>query len=772
MRAARWPVLAWIVCFLGALWLTATGLSVHSDLSDLLPEGTTNTQRLLLTQVRSGLAGRLILVAIEGAHPDELAGLSRALREGLQGNAHIDFVGNGAQGLSPDEQQLLFRLRYLLSATLQADTFSANSLRGALETRLDDLRSPLGLLFKEYIPADPTGEFIGILQSWSEWEAPTKHREVWMSADLHRALLVVQTKAAGFDAEAQASIQQHIRTVFQQIRRDASSVRLLMSGPGVFAVEIQQTIEQEIRWLSVMAATMVVVFLCATYRSLTLMALSLIPLTSGILAGLVAVNSWFGFVHGITLGFGITLLGVVDDYPIHLFSHLTRKESAPATMRAIWPTMRLGIVTTAIGFSSLLLAGFPALAQLGLFALAGLGTAAVVTRWVLPVCIPAGFVPREIRPDLGRLVTAMPKAKIVVPVAIILATIVLIWSDTPLWQEDLESLSPLSEDKKALDQQLRQELGAPDVRDLLVVEGTTVEDLLVKTEAIMPKLERLRESQVVAGYDLVSRYLPSHRAQQERQKVLPERSALEEHLDIAQKGLPFKPGLFAPFVAAVDQARTQPPIDRETFKGTTLGMKLESLLLSQQNQWLSIVPLRGVLDRRRLETAVTGWRESSVSYMDLKEESNRLMRAYRNRMAQLVGWGTVAIALSLVFGLGSITLLRPVLAPIGCALIVVAAVLKGSGESLSLFHVATFLLVIGLGLDYALFFNRQEGTDIERARTIFGLLVCSATTILVFGLLAFSKIPVLHAIGMTAACGSLCCLLFSALMAQREASGA
>ncbi len=772
MRAVRWPVVVWILCFVGALWVTVTDLSVHSDLSDLLPEGTTNTQRLLLTQVRSGLAGRLILVAIEGAHPDELARLSRGLSDGLQGNAHIDFVGNGAQGISPSEQQILFRLRYLLSATLHESTFSADSLREALERRLEDLQSPLGFLVKEFIPSDPTGEFMGILQSWSEREAPTKHREVWMSADLRRALLVVQTKAAGFDAEAQAAIQQHIQTVFEQIRGDSPSVRMLMSGPGVFAVEIQQTIEEEIRWLSVAAALMVCFFLYVTYRSLILLALSLIPLTSGILAGLVAVNSSFGFVHGITLGFGITLLGVVDDYPIHLFSHLTRKESAPATMRAIWPTMRLGIVTTAIGFSSLLLAGFPALAQLGLFALAGLGTAAVVTRWVLPVCIPAGFVPREIRPGLGRLVDGLSKARIVVPVAVILAAIVLIWSDTPIWQEDLESLSPLSVDKKELDQQLRQELGAPDVRDLLVVEGTAVEALLVKAEAVMPRLEQLREGRVLSGYDIVSRYLPSHHVQQERLKALPDREVLERNLDAAQKGLPFKPGLFTPFVSAVDEARRQRPIDRETFKGMVLGMKLESLLFSHQSEWLAIVPLRGVLDRRQLETAVADWGDASVSYVDLKEESNRLMRAYRNRMTQLVGWGTVAIAVSLAVGLGSFTRLRPVLAPIGCALIVVAAIVNGSGESLSLFHVATFLLVIGLGLDYSLFFNRQEGTGIERAKTVFGLLVCSATTILVFGLLAFSKIPVLHAIGMTAACGSFCCLLFSGLMAQREATDA
>ena len=172
MRAARWPVLVWVVLITGALWFTATRLSVHSELGDLLPEGTTATQRVLLTQVRSGLAGRLMLLAIEGSHQDELARLSKALGEGLREHPQIDFVGNGMQALSPEERQVLFRSRYLLSRTVGADTFSADSLHVALEQRLDDLRSPLAPMIKEYIPTDPTGEFLGILQSWSGWEAP------------------------------------------------------------------------------------------------------------------------------------------------------------------------------------------------------------------------------------------------------------------------------------------------------------------------------------------------------------------------------------------------------------------------------------------------------------------------------------------------------------------------------------------------------------------------------------------------------------------------
>ncbi len=769
--SSRWWVPAiWLVLMAGGIWFVTTRLSIHNELGDLLPEGSTTTQRLLLTQVRTGLSGRLILLALEGGQPDELARVSKLLGESLRANHQLGFVGNGTQTWPKEEQALLFKARYFLSKTITADTFSESSLRSALEQRLDDLRSPLASLIKESIPADPTGEVLGILQSWSGWDAPAKHRGVWMSADRTKALFVVETRASGFDADAQESIHQDIRASFQQlVKENATPIRLLMSGPGVFAVEIQRTIEDEVWWLSTVAATLVLLFLFLSYRSLRLVLLSLIPISSGIVAGMIAVNGWFGFVHGITLGFGITLLGVVDDYPIHLFSHMTARDSAQTVMRAIWPTMRLGVLTTAIGFSSLLLAGYPALAQLGLLAVVGLLTAAFVTRWILPFCINQGFSPREIRSGLFSKVDRLEKGRVLVPIVLVLATLVLIWSDTPFWQQDLGSLSPLSEAKKQLDQQLRLELGAPDVRDLLVVEGSTEEDLLEKAETVMPKLEGLRRDRALNGYDIVSRYLPSRRLQQERQRAMPERVVLETNLDAALKGLPFAPGLFAPFVDDVGAARGQKPIDRGAFEGTMLGMKLESLMFSNQDRWVAVAPLRGVSDRQQFAEKVAEWGDATVKYVDLKEESNRLMTAYRNRTVQLLGGGTVAIAIALVFGLRSFTLLWRVLIPIICSLIVVAAVLRGSGEPLSLFHVATFLLVIGLGLDYALFLNRPEGTEVERIRTNFGLLVCSTTTILVFGVMAFSKIPVLHAIGMTAACGSLCCLLFAGMMARKEA---
>jgi len=239
------------------------------------------------------------------------------------------------------------------------------------------------------------------------------------------------------------------------------------------------------------------------------------------------------------------------------------------------------------------------------------------------------------------------------------------------------------------------------------------------------------------------------------------------NLDHALKGLHFSPGLFTPFVAAVESARTQPPVERTAFQGTALGARMDALIFEQGRSWTAIVPLRGVADREQLAAVVRSWNMPVVTYVDLKEESNRLMTTYRDRTSVIVVCGLFVIGVVLTVGLKSVNLLGPIMFPILSALAVAAAVLNLSGESLSLFHIASFLLVIGLGLDYALFFNRLEGSEEGRLRTLYGLLVCSTTTILVFGLLASSSIPVLHAIGMTAALGSFCCLLFAGMMAKK-----
>ena len=219
MTASRMVVVIWALFMAAGLWLIIAKVSVHSELGELLPEGSTTAQRLLLSQVRTGAVSRLLLLAVQGEDPDQLATFSKAFGTALRESSLFEMVGNGMQIWSAGDQARLFQSRYLLSPTLDRTTFSAGALRAALEQRLEDLRSPLAPLMKSSVPEDPTGEFMHLLQAWSRSDAPATRKGVWMSADGTEALLVVQTKAPGFDADAQEVAQRELRVTFQRLAR-------------------------------------------------------------------------------------------------------------------------------------------------------------------------------------------------------------------------------------------------------------------------------------------------------------------------------------------------------------------------------------------------------------------------------------------------------------------------------------------------------------------------------------------------------------------------
>src|SRR4029077_1232238 len=124
---------------------------------------------------------------------------------------------------------------------------------------------------------------------------------------------------------------------------------------------------QDVGRLSLIAMVLVATILLLAYRSARVLVLGLLPVLSGVIGGIAAVSLGFGFVHGITLGFGVTLIGEAVDYAIYLFTQTAHGAAPAATLRLIWPTLRLGMLTSVCGFSAMLFSSFTGFAQLGLF---------------------------------------------------------------------------------------------------------------------------------------------------------------------------------------------------------------------------------------------------------------------------------------------------------------------------------------------------------------------------------------------------------------------
>ncbi len=761
-------IAVWLAVLVLSGWWIAFKTSVATDLTAFLPRAQTPTEQLLLDELRTGPAARIVMIGIQGADPQQLAALSNGLAQRLRAAPGFARVANGAQLLAPEEQSMLFAHRYLLSPSVSARRFSAAGLEQALQQRLRELASPLSSVEKESIPADPTAEFRSLLQSWRDARAPAIRHGVWFQRDVERALLLVETNASVYDIDAQARALKTIRSAFAQVRGE-SHAQLLLAGPGLYAVTSRDVTRHETQLLSAAASVAVALILLFAYRNLAVVLLAALPLASGLLVATAAVSAWFGGIHGLTLAFGTTLLGIAVDYPIHLFSHLQAGTRVAAAMRRIWPTMGLGVLTTTLGFGALIGAGFTGLAQLGLFAVCGLLTAAAVTRWLLPALLPATWHP----PQAGssRLLDLAQRVRGrlgLVPAAILAAALLAVLTPGPFpWEDDLAALSPIPDSARRLDHELRRALGAPEVSQAVVIGAPDPQTALRRTEQAARGLDALVSRGALQGFTPASRYLPSAETQRARQRQLPSAAALETSLSHATSQLPFRSGTFAPFLAAVAAARQQAPLTLEQLHHTNLGARIASQLFAGASGWTSVIPLAGVRDPEALEN----WAQQAggdVHYLNQRLVARELMTRFRQEGLSRAAWSAAVIVAVLALALRSLPVVARVLFPMLLAGLVDLGSLWAMGQHISLFHLVALLMVLGAGVDYSLFFNRAGGDRNERRRTLHALLVCATSTVAVFGILAWSEIPVLRAIGSTVAIGVSASFVFALLLARRR----
>jgi predicted exporter len=774
-RSAGRTFLLWLLAMLaGAAVVWNSRFS--ADISFFLPARPSAEQQVLVDQLKEGAVSRLLMLAVEGGDATQRAELSRALRDRLAALPEFVTAQNGDAGSQDAERDFLLKHRYLLSPSVTPERFSEAGLQAAVANSIDLLASPAGLLLKPLLTRDPTGEMVELLGGLNAGAEPASRAGVWASRDGERALLLVQTRALGSDTDGQEKAIALIRQQFAAVAQRAGlgNLKLQLSGPGLFAVKARATIKSEVTRLSLISLTAIVAVLLFVYRSPRLLLLSLLPVASGALAGIVAVSLAYGTVFGITVGFGSALIGEAVDYAIY-FLVQSGKLGVDGWRQRYWPTIRLGVLTSVCGFGALLFSGFPGLAQLGLYTLAGVLTAALVTRFVLPPLAGSGFhvrVPQRAGNALGAALRHAPALRWPAIVLALAATGYLVAQRDALWLPNLSALSTTSAEDAALDARLRADLGAPDSRYLAVVTAPDREAALAAAERAGQRLDRLVADGVIGGYDSPARFLPSAATQAARRASLPPAAELRPRLQAALVDSPLSAAKLEPFLADVEAARRQPLIDRHDLDGTGLALAVDSLLLHGPSGWSVLLPLRpaggeqGVdLPLDAVRTALAG---SGALFLDMKGEFDALYGNYLSEAAWLSAAGFAAIAALLAFALRSPRRLAGVLMPLMLAVALVIAGLHLAGERLHLLHLVGMLLIVAVGSNYALFFDRIAAGATLDAGTLMSMAVAATTTVIGFGTLALSSVPVLHAIGVTVGPGVLLALLLSAVFASRE----
>jgi predicted exporter len=767
-RAARTLLLwsLWIASLAVLGVLVRNELSIGADLRLFLPSPTTADQRLVLDLVGEGPAARVLVIALEGASAERLADASRALAAALRGSEHFRLVSNGEVWLDelPDE---LVAYRFLLSPTLDRQAFDRDYLHEQLKARARDLASTASILIEPWLARDPTLELLKVVEQWQPTREPRRAFDVWFDRDETRALLVAQTSAPAFDPDRERAAIVELEQAFRTVSAD-QELAMTISGAGMFSVLMEARTREEAKRLSQVAAIGMIALLLIAYRRPSSVLLSALPLLSAGLAALAAVSVLFGTVHAITLAFGFTLIGVAQDYPLHLLSH-RRADLAPREVaRRLWPTLATGVASTCIAYLTFLFSGVTGLAQLGVFAVVGLAVAGLTTRFVLPSLMsPDGpdFARSERLGRISRSLTRLSRPRWIGVALLGSCATVLGLAPGSFWNDDLRSLTPVPEDLQAQDRDLREQLGTADLRHILAVDAPSSEAALVRLETLEPWLQSMVARGILHGYDHAARYLPSAATQRSRQSRLPDPESLRADLESLEARLPFRASAFNPFIDDVAQARMFPPLTLDDARASTLGASLEMLMTEQQGHTTALVTLSGVSDAAAIrELAASA--PDDVRLLDLTEAAQSLIAGQRTRILWSLGIASVLLTAVVAFALRNRVRVMRVLTPMALTTLVVIAVLQAAGISLNLFHLMSLILAGGLGLDYALFFERAADDAAEQRRTLHAVLVCAISTFLVFALLASSTLPVLRAIGLPVAIGTISNFVLALLITQ------
>jgi predicted exporter len=766
--------------------LMLAGLSVISrthfsaDLSAFLPASPDARQRVLIEQLQAGVASRTLMVGLEGGKDATArADVSRALGKAMRASGQFEQVQNGDTSEWQEAGTFVVDHRYQLSPDVSPARFTVAGLRDAIGDTLSMVGTPAGNLVKPLLERDPTGETMRIAEGLTPASSPRTEQGVWVSRDAPRAIMLAITKASGSDLDAQAVTMALVRSEYAKaaLTLGADAPQLLMSGAPVFSVQSRDKIKGEAIRLAIIGGIVMGCLLLLAFASPRALVIALLPVLTGVVAGTAAVALVFGTVHGLTMGFGSTLIGETIDYAIYYLIQ-ARGAAVPGTgwqrWRDLnWPTVRLGLLTSVCGFAALVFSGFPGLAQLGVFSIAGLIAAALVTRHGLPMLAPDGATGMGMRRHMARMaggiVRALPRVRLMFVALGIGAIALLLWQGGDLWRASLSSMSPISKASQELDSKLRDDIGASDGGTLVVIQAPDEQAVLRATEAAGARLDALIAQGQLDGFETVTRMLPSIAAQQARLASLPDTATLRTRLTEATEGSPLSAARLQPFIDDVEAARNKPPIMRADLAGGPLGGVVNALLFERPGGgWSALIALHHgePFDSARLRAALSDLPE--VQVVDIMKELDSLYTRYLHEAFVQVMLGALAVVVLLGIYLRSWRRLLAVCQPLALAVLLTLGGMAVLHVPLGILHLVGLLLIVAVGSNYALFFDQLQTTGRADEDTLASLMLANLTTVVSFGLIAISDIPALSAIGRVVAPGALLALLLSAAFVRKQ----
>lgn len=764
-----WRILLLLMCA-GVVFIVVDkfdkGLNVGTSLSDMVPVAQDDIVRAQALQQAQDIAEQGVVLMLEASDTEQLNAAIAFVHSEIDSLPHLLYRSNAA-GLTDSVVARFAAHRFHLLSSSDREQLLNQQYDEVLESTFADLYSPGGRIRLLSVLQDPFNFFGSFVESGLTSSGFTLSNAVSPPDDnqaLDRELISLRLLTSVVELAQHSTLDTFFKSLDQAVLAQFPAVRLLHSGVLFFSNEAATSAKKDINLISGGSAFGLLLLLLVVFRSIWPLVTTLLSILVGVTFAFSVVVWIYGSIHVFTIVFGASLIGIVIDYSIHYFYHMAMsdinvpKSSTPGSSRSLNRALVLSLLTSMVGYSALMMSSVLMLQKIAVFSVCGITAAWLTVMALAPITAGKAVPVRRNLIDLllrSMSTLVMNVAQMLSRTSMVIAMVAM--SVTVFWyaegQDDPRLFVDLSPRLLQESAEINAHISGVEPGRFLLVQGFDEQEMFDRLSLLYQQAGS--DTRLISALD----WLPSPSVQRLNYELLDAvyasggiAEALFSTLGVeaSQQSL-----LYAEYGASENSF-----LPAEQFFAA-LQSDVSSLVMATENNYAGYVLIGSGSDLAGLSSLAS--RMPGVEYVDSVTDSISQLRQQRVSALGMLALAYIIVGVMMLIVYRHSRALLMLAVPV-CSTIVTLYVLTLMGEALTIFHTMALFLILGLGMDYVVFLNEMT---VDRQATLQAIVLSALTSILSFGLLSLSSVPVAQAFGFTVLIGNTMNLLATIALAGR-----
>lgn len=595
------------------------------------------------------------------------------------------------------------------------------------------------------------------------------------SQDENHLLIITKPKVKPFDIEGSQELMDFVNTQVDKIEKQYLDAKITILGGHLYSIQASNLIKSDLNLIILFSISGVLFIYWIFFRKIRLLLYSLIPVTIGFLTGLFFLIFLQKSVHGITLAFGSTLIGICIDYCAHYYSHYFLQDensnlSAKDIMSTIKKSLLFAFLTTGSLFFIFYFSDFIFLKEIAIFTVTGLLAALLSVIYLLPEL----KVKKKKEIKSYNYITLFLKwlhlyfvkhFKILIIILILLIAPSIYLLKYLQFDEDLSKINYVSPSLKQTEIEFLNRFGDLSNSNLIVIQGKSFDTVLEFNDRVYEYLITEKENNKIDSFFNIHPFLPSKKKQIENLKYLKSINwqPIEEQVNELSQKMDFNPGAFKSFFNEIKNLSIEsyPSLQFQDMKDSPFSPFLNEVLIQEKDRYilLSYFKTKDLNKNKQLIEKINSI-DQNVFFMNQSDLISRIIILLKKELVFFYMSAVILVLITLSLLFKNLKKIFLTLFPVFFAILLTLLSLVILDVAVNIIALFSMVLLTGLGLDYGIFIINNHGKN-NFYSSLYAIIISAWTTIFSFGILILSSNEALKSIGIVITLGMFYILVAS-----------